>query len=176
MSEVMRRLLEAVRFERNAFVWMDFNDRATGDALILVAATRILIQLGFGSTLLGLTTSLSGLEFALAIAITAAVFWLAYSGIVYAIAKFLLNGGGGYAIILRITGFAYPTLLLLVATARIFSNAYIALIIGSLWFLAVVAHGVRYASDLPIEKAAIAAGGGLIGWIIVASILGRGLI
>jgi hypothetical protein len=177
MGEVMRRLLQAVRFERDAFVWMDFNDRATGDALILVAVTRLLIQIGFGSSLLGLTTSLSGLEFVLAIAITAAVFWLAYSGIVYAIARFLLQGGGSYATTLRITGFAYPTLLLLVATVRIVPDLpYVAFVLGSLWFVAVVAHGVRYESDLPLERAAVAAGGGLVGWIVVASILGRGLI
>lgn len=176
MNEVMRRLLQAVRLERDAFVWMDLNDRATGDALILVAVSRVLMQLGFGSSLLGLTTSLSGLEFVLAIAITAAVFWLAYSGIVYAIARFLLNGGGSYATMLRITGFAYPTLLLLIVTAQVFSNAILAFLVGSVWFVAIVAHGVRYEADLPIERAALAAAGAVIGWIVVASILGRGLI
>lgn len=176
MREVMQRLLQAMRFERDAYVWMDFNDRATGDALILVAVSRILLQLGFGSSLFGLATSLGGWELVINITIVAVVFWLGYSGLVYAIGKYLLGGGGSYATILRIAGFAYPTLLLIVFTARVISNIYLALIVGALWFLAIVAQGVRYTADLPLEKAAVAAGGGLVGWIIVASILGRGLI
>ena len=159
MTETLKRVVQAARFDRDAYVWMDFNDRATGDGLILILVTRVLLQLGFGSSLFGLTTSLSGLEFLLAIAINTAVFWLAYSGIVYAITRFALESEGQYAIFLRITAFAYPTLLLLLVTDRQ---------IG----------GVPYAmcDDLPLERAALAAGGGMIGWILIASILNRGLI
>ena len=176
MAEILRRVLQAARFERDAFVWMDFNDRATGDGLILILVTRVLLQLGFGSSLFGLTTSISGLEFLLAIAINTAVFWLAYSGIVYAITRFALESEGQYAIFLRITAFAYPTLLLLLVTDRLIGNNLLALIVGALWFLAIVTHGVRYAADLPLERAAIAAGGGMVGWILIAFILNRGLI
>ncbi len=176
MTESLKRVMQAVRFERDAFVWMDFNDRATGDGLIFVLVTRALLQVGFGTSLLGLTTSLSGLEFLLAIAINTAVFWLAYSGIVYAIARFLMEASSSYALVLRITAFAYPTLLLLLLTDRVIDNGLLALLLGSLWFLAVVAHGMRYAADLSLERAAMAAGGGMLGWIVIANVLGRGLI
>ena len=89
MGEALSQLLRAVRLERDAFVWMDFNDRATGDALIFVAVTRLLIMLGLGGSLFGLTTSLSGFEVLIASILNALVFWLAYSGISYAITKFL---------------------------------------------------------------------------------------
>lgn len=176
LSETMPRLLQAVRFRREAFVWMDLNDRATGDALILVVVTRILILLGLGWDLLGLATSLSGAEVLLRAMINAAVFWLVYSGIVHAAARYLLEGGGGFATTLRITGFAYPTFLLLVVTARLIDNALVAFVLGSLWFLAVVAHGVRWQADLPLQRAVIAAVAGLVGWLIVSSILGYGVI
>lgn len=176
MKEPMRRLLQAVRFERDAFVWMDFNDRATGDAFIFVIVTRLLILLASGWSILGLATSVGGIETVVQAAINVAVFWLVYSGLVYATARFLLGGEGAYATTLRITGFAYPTLLLTIATSIFISNALLALAIGGLWFLAVVAQGVRYESDLPIEKAAVAAVAGYVGWIIVASILGGGVI
>ena len=177
MGETLRRLLQAVRFERDAFVWMDFEDRATGDALVLVAVTRVLILLGLGSRLLGLVTSISGLELILASMINAAIFWLGYSALVLAITKFLLGADGTYATILRITGFAYPTLLLVIFTVRVFpSNGVLALVLGALWFLAIVAHGVRYVSGLPLARAGLAAGGGLVGWIVVAAIFGRGYI
>lgn len=176
MTEIFKRVLQAARFDREAFVWMDFNDRATGDGLILVLVSRVLLQVGFGTSLFGLARSLSGLEFLLAIAINTAVFWLAYSGIVYAIARFALEADTNYALLLRITAFAYPTLLLLLVTDRVVDNALLALVLGGLWFLAVVTHGVRYAADLPLQRAAIAAGGGMLGWIVIANLLGRGLI
>ena len=46
MGEVLHRLLQAIRFDRDAYVWMDFNDRATGDGLILVAVTQLLLIVG----------------------------------------------------------------------------------------------------------------------------------
>ncbi|CAN5364645.1 hypothetical protein BH24ACT7_BH24ACT7_13200 [soil metagenome] len=172
----MRRLGEALSLRREAFVWMDLNDRATGDALILVVLTRLLIMLGLGFGLLGLATSASGLDVLFRSLLNAAVFWLVYSGITYAVSRYLLEGDGSFATILRITGFAYPTLLLTLVTIRIFDNGIIAFVVASIWFLLVVAHGVRYESDLPIERAALAAGLGLVGWMVVASILGYGLV
>ncbi len=55
MAEALKALLKAMRLDRDAFVWMDFNDRATGDALVLVVVTRFLILLGLGWSLLGVT-------------------------------------------------------------------------------------------------------------------------
>ncbi|MBT8213007.1 MAG: hypothetical protein KJN71_07660, partial [Acidimicrobiia bacterium] len=46
---ILRRLVQALRFDRDAFVWMDFEDRASGDAFMLVVITRVLIQIGIGS-------------------------------------------------------------------------------------------------------------------------------
>jgi len=177
MAEAFNRLLQAVRLQRDAFVWMDFNDRATADGLMFVVGTRILLLLGFGGSILGLATSgLGGLEVLFYSMVNAIVFWLAYAGLTYAVARFLLQAGGTYAIYLRMTGFAYPTLLLLIVTARLGLPSYAAFLVGSVWFLAVVTRGITYESDLPTERAAIAAGGGLIAWMIVASIIGRGLI
>ncbi len=176
MGEALRRLLQAVRLDREAFVWMSINDRATGDALIFVAITRVLILLGSGWRILGLTTTIGGLETLVTGILNALIFWLAYAGISFAVAKFLLGGEGHYAVFLRITGFAYPTLVLIIFTRQLGFAPLVNLILGSLWFLAVVARGITYEGDLPIERAALAAAGGLIGWIIIASIFGRGLI
>jgi hypothetical protein len=73
-------------------------------------------------------------------------------------------------------GFAYPTLLVGLATSVFISQAQLAFIVGALWFLAVVATGVRYTADLVLQKAALAAGGGLIAWIVVQRILAGGLL
>lgn len=176
MGEAMSRLLQAVRLERDAFVWMDFNDRATADALIFVMVTRILILIGLGGRVLGLLPTLGFAEVLITSVLNALIFWLAFAGISFAAAKFLLGGTGTYAVFLRITGFAYPTLLLTIFTAQLELAPLVALTLGSVWFLAVVARGVQYESDLPIEKAALAALAGFVGWIIISSIFGRGAI
>lgn len=176
MGEALNRLLQAVRLDREAFVWMDFNDRATADGLIFVVVTRFLILLGGGWTILGLTTSTSGLRLLILSILNALIFWLAYSGLTYAITKFLLDGSGQFAVFLRMAGFAYPTLLLTVFTARLGLTPIAALVLGSVWFIAVVTRGVTYESDLPPQRAVLAAAGGLIGWIILSTILSRGII
>ncbi len=176
MGEAMRRFMQALGLKREAFVWMDLNDRATGDALVLVVVTRLLILLGLGLSLLGLATSASGIEVLFRSMLNAAVFWLAYSGITFAVARYMLEGDGGFATVLRITGFAYPTLLLVVITIRVFDNPLIAFLVAAAWFLTIVAHGVRAVFELPLARAFVAAGLGLVGWTLLASLLGYGLV
>ncbi len=176
VGEALNRLLQAVRLDREAFVWMDFNDRATADGFIFVVVTRFLILLGGGWTILGLTTSTSGVRLLVQSILNALIFWLTYSGITYAIAKFLLDGSGQFAVFLRMSGFAYPTLLLVIVTSRLGLTAIAAFILGSVWFMAVVTRGVTYEADLPVQRSLMAAAGGLAGWIILALILKRGLI
>jgi hypothetical protein len=176
MAEALKALLKAMRLDRDAFVWMDFNDRATGDALVLVVVTRFLILLGLGWSLLGVTRSISTLEVLFASIFNALVFWLAYAGLTWAIAKFFFQGSGNYAMTLRIVGFAYPTLLLVLFTRFIAPNAIVAIILGGLWFIAIVAHGVRYESGLSLGLSAASGGLAFVAWVIIASILGRGVI
>ena len=63
MGEAFKRLLQAARFERDAFVWMYFNDRASGDALIFVLLTSLGLLLASGFTVFGLVTSSRGINF-----------------------------------------------------------------------------------------------------------------
>ncbi|MEA2058702.1 MAG: YIP1 family protein [Actinomycetota bacterium] len=169
VGAVLHRLLQTVRFERDAYVWMDFNDRATGDGLILVVVTQLLLMLGRGVSVGSLITSLP--EVALAL-LNSIVMWLLYSGIVYAIVRYLFRAEGSFPFYLRLTGFAAPTLLLLIATLLLPVPAIVAVVLGSIWFVAVVAQGTHYVADLPLDRAAIAAVGGFAGVIIVMSILG----
>ena len=169
MRVVLNRLLQAIRFDRDAFVWMDFNDRATGDALIIVAVTQVLFLFAGGTSLFGLVTGLSSVLYAL---LSTVMFWLIYSGLVYAVTVYLLRGGGHYPVYLRIVGFAFPTLLLTIATTQIFGAGLIGTLVGSLWFLLVVAYGTHYISDLPLDRSIVAAVLGWAGWIVVSTILG----
>ncbi len=169
MGVVLNRLLQTIRFDRDAFVWMDFNDRATGDALIIVAITQVLFLFAGGTSLFGLVTGLFSVLSAL---LSSVMFWLIYSGLVYAVAVYLFRGDGHYPVYLRITGFAFPTLLLTIATTQIFGGGLIGTLVGSLWFLLVVAYGTHYISDLPLDRSIVAAVLGWAGWIVVSTILG----
>ena len=169
MGVVLSRLLQTIKLERDAFVWMDFNDRATGDAAILVAATQVLISVGLGLSLGQLIN-----PFTLAnILLGGLFFWVVYSGATYAVSRFLFDGHGTYAVYLRITGFAYPTLLVLVFVNLLVANPLLALVAGGAWFVLVVANGLTYVADLSIAKAAGSAIGGYVLVIIVQTIFGN---
>ena len=169
MGVVLNRLLQAIRFDRDAFVWMGFNDRATGDALIIVAVTQVLFLIAGGTPLFGLMTGVVGL---LSTVISAVMFWLIYSGLVYAAAVHLFRGDGHYPVYLRIAGFAFPTLLLTIASTQILGDGLIGTLVGSLWFLLVIAYGTHYVSDLPLDRSIVVAVLGWAGWIVVSTILG----
>jgi hypothetical protein len=168
LGAVFSRLLQAVRLERDAFVWMDFNDRATGDAAILVAITQVLVALGLGTPLLDLLRPATLVQ----LLISALFTWVIYSGALYLVSRYLLDGSGQYAIYLRITGFAYPTLLLVVFTAIFISNSTLALALGGAWFVVVVANGLTYTVDLALQRAFLAAIGGFVVVVIVQAVFG----
>ena len=167
LGVVFSRLLQAIRLDRDAFVWMEYNDRATGDAALLVGGTSILLALGSGSTIADLLNPVR----LIGVVLSAFVLWLIYTGAVYLISTYLLDGHGTFATLLRITGFAFPTLLLLIFTNIVFDNTFLVLAAGGAWFVVVVAAGLMYASDLARERAFIAAIGGWVAYVILQAIL-----
>lgn len=173
MGVVLSRLLQTVKLQRDAFVWMDFNDRATGDAAIFVVVTEVLVLLAAGNSLFGLALNFVNLIYSLLFALVA---WLIYSGLTYAAARFVFQGDGSFATFLRIAGFAAPTLLLLIFTALVIPSGFLALIAGSVWFLAIVSAGVRYIADLMLWQAALSAVLGLAGLVIVQAIFSGGVL
>jgi hypothetical protein len=148
---------------------MDFNDRATGDAAILVAGTQILISVGLGLSLGDLINPLVLAN----VLLGGLFFWVVYSGATYAVSRYLFGGHGTYAIYLRITGFAYPTLLVIVFVSLFVTNPLLALVASGAWFVLVVANGLTYVADLSIAKAAGSAIGGYILMVVVQAIFGN---
>ncbi len=169
MGVVFHRLLQTIKLERDAFVWMDFNDRATGDGAVLVGITQVLLLLGTGVSVGDLVRNPLDL---VAIFVSTAVFWLLYSGATYAIVRFLFNGRGEFPMYLRISGFAFPTLLLLIFSNLLFDDRQFALILilGGTWFVLIVARGITYASDLETPRALLAAVGGYVAVVVVQQI------
>ncbi len=172
MGEVMSRFLQAARLQRDPFIWMDLNDRATGDALILVVATRFLWFLGaIGFGRFSNLVDFRVWDTLVRWIISGLFFWLLFAGITWAVIRFLLEAGGDFATLLRITGFAYPTLLVALFFDTIVGSSDLAFVLGAVWMLAIVARGVQYVSDLALDRAVIAAVAGLAGSIVVIRIL-----
>lgn len=172
MGEVANRFLQTIRLQREAFVWMDFNDRATGDALILVAITGLLQFAGFFGGLRSLF-NVGAWDLLIRFVLAALVQWLLYSGIAWAIVRYIMQGSGQYATYMRFTGFAYPTTLLTLAIAIAMNSAGIVpFVLGFAWFIFIIARGIEYESDLPRERAFLVAIGALAGLLVVDALLG----
>ncbi len=147
---------------------MDFNDRATGDAAILVGITQILLEFAGGTSIIGILNPITLIQALL----SGAIFWLLYSGATYAISRYLLDGQGTFAPVLRVTGFAYPTMLLLIFGNLLFDNTFLILLVGGAWFVVIVASGLMYLADLSLQKALLASIGGYAAVVIIQTILG----
>ncbi len=164
MNVVAYRVLGAARFDRESYLWMLWNDRAGGDAALLVLGTDLLVGLAIvGLDPLGILRVMVGGLF----------FWLIYSGIAYAAGKFLFEGSGQYMGVLRIAGFAYPTRLLIIALTVLTVPWPLNFLLGSAWMVAIVANGMKEALELPMEKSVLAATAGLLGYLIVIAIFPR---
>ncbi len=168
MGVVLDRLVQTIRLERDAFVWMDFNDRATGDAAIIVVVTQVLMALGFGYSLLALLHPMT----LISLLISALFSWVVYAGATYGVSRFVFDGHGTYAVYLRITGFAAPTLLLAVFINFLVPDPRLAFLAGGVWFIFVVANGLTYIADLSMVKAVASALGGYILMVVIGLILG----
>lgn len=163
VGSILRRSIQAVLLKRDVFLWMYFESSATGDALILVAATGLILALAGPASL---TVSLI-----FQVLINSLFMWLVVTALVWASAKFILEANGEYAPVLRVVGFATPTLLVWLVTVRFFDNA-LGIIVGALWFLAVIAAGLRVVMEMPLERAWAAAAMGFVGWLLLQILLG----
>jgi hypothetical protein len=171
MAEVLNRFVQTLRLKRDAFVWMDFNDRATGDALILVALTAIASFAGYFAGLRSLF-NLDFVELLIGVVLSSLIQWLLYSGIAWAIVRYGWKAEAEFSTYLRFTGFAYPTTLLTVVIALVLNRiGLLTLFLGFAWFIFIIGRGMEYASDLPRDKALVTAVGALLGLIIVDTLL-----
>lgn len=172
MREIGSRLLRTLRVERENFVWMDFNDRATGDAFYLVLITTILTFIGiFGIGPIRIFTNVGAFEVFFRFLIDGLIVWLLISGITYGIVRYLFEENHNFPVILRIVGYAYPTRLLIIFFATYLSSPFLVFLLGTGWLLYIVAKGIVATSDLALERALLASAGGVVGAVIVSSIL-----
>jgi hypothetical protein len=171
MAEVFHRFLQTLQLKRDAFVWMDFNDRATGDALILVALTPLIMFIGFIGGLRSVV-NIGNWDLLIGLVLGALINWLLYAGIAWAIVRYGLKGHGEFSTYMRFTGFAWPTTVLTLLIALVLNRVgLLTYFLGFAWFIFIIGRGIEYASDLPRGQALLTAVGALLGLVIVTRIL-----
>lgn len=172
MAEVFKRFQQTLQLKRDAFVWMSFSDRATGDALILVALTPVVSFLVL--VVLSRSLFLGGLwRLLIDLVLAALIQWLLYSGIAWALVTYGFKAGSEFATYLRFAGFAYPTTVLIVVFVWLLNaRGLLAFTLGHVWFVLIIVAGMGYTSDLPRDKAMLAAVGSLVALLVIDKLLG----
>lgn len=174
MNDSMKMLVRTWRTERDAYSWLEFNDRATGDAIIFIAVTQLLTLIGTFRTL-RVFFNVDFFSLALSFVVDALFFWLILSGLTFAVIKYLFQENMDFAFVLRLTGYAYPTRLLRIAAVAFLqpttaSTVVVAGVLGTLWFGYIVAKGLDHAAEIGLAKGALAVVGAYAGYLIISSI------
>jgi hypothetical protein len=108
----------------------------------------------------------------LALVLAALIHWLLYAGIAWAIVQYGFHAHGEFSTYMRFTGFAWPTTVLTLLVALVLNRVgLLTFVLGFAWFIFIIGRGIEYASDLPRDKALLAAVGALLGLVIVTRIL-----
>ncbi len=177
---MLQQMVRAARLDRRFFTELIFDDYATGNAVMVVAASYALIALmfAFGRPL---QLSLIGL---LRLVLGGLVGWLVLGGGLWVVGVKLFNGSARGQTVLRLIGFAHAPLV--VSAVGLLLPApldTVIVVVGIVWFFVAVASAIRVLFDFDLSHAASATllsfavwwAAGLIGLgINLTAILGLG--
>jgi len=182
---MIRQMIRAATFQRDAYLRAVIGTNGTGDALVIVVAVYLVLSVvisGYGAL-----DVIGHARFVL----NGAFAWLILAGVIYLIARHLLRGDGSFQGVLAMSALAHPVLLLLalaqigtapplallehptllvLAIGRLDLIPMLVVLVATAWFLAILAAGTRVAMSLPIDRAAMAVGGGYAAWWMIDSI------
>ena len=171
-----QRLWQALQLKRDAYVWMQFNNAANGDAVLIVAAVYAVW------ILFALVLNLGGLPFLtqgeivvsnyISLFISGAFGWLLGSGAVYAISTFIFESRVRYGDIVPITGYAHAPLALVPVVARLGIPVGAALIFIAIWSAAMMVTGFQSNLDMTQERAIGSALTAMFVWLLMVGIPG----
>lgn len=95
--------------------------------------------------------------------------WIILSGLVYAVGRHLLDGYGTFPGVMAATSIGTPVLLASIALAPLV-EPFTARLIVSVWLVLTLWMAARVALELASEKAALAAVGGWMAFVVVSAI------
>jgi len=151
---MLQQMLRAARLDRRVYTELVFDDYATGNAILVVAAVYAVIALA--SALSGIPgISLTGV---LLVVFGGVIGWLVIGGALWLAGVKLLDGQARFQTVVRLVGFAHTPLLIMAIALPLPSPASTAVAIAALvWFSAAVAEAARVLFDFDRGRSASAA-------------------
>jgi len=168
---MLRQMVRAARLDRQFFTELVFDDYATGNAVMVVAATYALIAIAFAFGR-PLQLSLIGL---LRLVLGGLVGWLVLGGALWIVGVKLFSGSARGQTILRLIGFAHAPLVVSAVGLLLPAPSGTVIVAASfVWFFAAVESATRVVFDLDFSHAVSAT---LLAFAVwwAASLIGLGL-
>ena len=159
---MIRLSLAAARLKRDPYLRMVLAPDGVADGAIVVffvhAILMVPLVLDGVSVIAAARVILSGM-----------FSWIILSGMVYLLGRHGLQGYGSFPGVMAATSIGFPVLLASLVFAP-FLEPHIATLIVSAWLIATVWMAVRVALELSADKAAVAAIGGWVAFVIITII------
>jgi hypothetical protein len=163
LSPMIRHAIDAALLRRDPYLRMVIARDGVADGAVVVAVVHAVIV---APRLLA-----DGVGFLMAVRgiLGGLVTWIILSGLVYLIGRHGLEGHGSFPGTMAAVSIGFPVLLASLLLAP-FVAAPTAYLIMSAWLVATMWVAARVALDLEPTRAAIAAVGGWVGFVIIATI------
>lgn len=159
---MLRQILGAMRFRRDAYLRAVLSANAVADGLIVVTLSWVVLGVavaGSADLLLYARWIVNGL-----------FSWIVLSGAIYLLGRYVLEGYGSFPGVMAVTALAHPALVLILLTRFAFTG-FLAILAGTGWFFAVLVFGAVVALELKPERALLAAGAGYLLWLLFIGVL-----
>ncbi len=149
---MVKQMIRAARLDRRFYTELIFDDYATGNAVLVVAAVFSVVAAGL---LLQVRLSLTGV---LLVILGGIIGWLVAAGGLWLAGVKLLHGSAQFQTVLRLAGFSHVPLLL-IPIALFVPSPFSVLIaaVGIVWFVAGLATVAVVLFDFDLQRAAGAA-------------------
>ena len=161
---MLRQVFRAATFKRDAYLRAVLSRAGVADGVIIVAVVYLVLAVALRPI-----DGFDLIEYA-RVVLNGAFSWLILSGMIYLVGRHLLEGEGSWQGVLAMAALAHPVLLAVLVT-RMALVSFLALLLGTVWFLAILVAGTRVALSLALEKAVLAVAGGYVLWLVLSRFL-----
>ncbi len=159
---MISRAINAALLRRDPYLYMTVAQDGVADGAIVVAAVYAILMTPLvidGVSIISATRLLLSGMFT----------WIILSGLVYMVGRHLLEGYGTFPGVMAATSIGTPVLLSSLALAP-FVSPFTARLIVSVWLVLTLWMAAKIALELTSEKAALAAVGGWVAFVVVSTI------
>lgn len=165
-----QRLWQALQLKRDAYVWMQFNQAANGDAVLIVAFVySVWAALIILLSVTGLPVIRAGVfsfTTLVSLFIRGGFGWILGAGAVWLIVSYVFEQPIRFGSVIPIVGYAHAPLALVPVAAAVGLAGGLAMLFAGIWSAAMMVTGFQSNLDLPQERAVGLALAPLLVWLL----------